>query len=57
VMTRPPPLGNGSATGSIPGPAFRIGSNELRIRPNAERSDLIEDFQLDQLRLVVTVPA
>jgi hypothetical protein len=56
VMTPPPPLGDGSATGSIPGSAFRIGSNELPIRPNAERSDLIEDFQLDQLRLVMAGP-
>jgi hypothetical protein len=54
-MTLPPPLLDGSVTGAIPGSAFRVGSNELRIRANAERSDLIEDFALEYLRLVVTV--
>ena len=50
------PSGDGSAW-IIPCHVFRVGTNELVIRIRTERSDLIEDFQLDQIRLVVTVPA
>jgi hypothetical protein len=56
-INMPLPLGDGSGTGVIPRHVFRVGTNELVIHTRAERSDLIEDFQLDQIRLVVTVPA
>jgi hypothetical protein len=57
TINMPLPLGDGSGTGIIPGSVFRLGTNELVIRPRAERADLIEDFQLDLVRLDVTVPA
>jgi hypothetical protein len=55
VFTLPPPLGEGEVTTTIAGDAFRVGVNELVIRARQDR-DVVEDFQLAHLRLVVLVP-
>jgi hypothetical protein len=55
VLSVPEPFGAGTAEATIPGNAFRLGTNALVIRAREDRG-VVEDFQVDQIRLVVTVP-
>jgi hypothetical protein len=56
VLSVPAPLGAGAAAAAIPGDVFRLGANELVIRAREDRG-VVEDFQVDRIRLVVIVPA
>jgi hypothetical protein len=56
VLSVPAPLGAGEASAAIPGDAFRLGTNEFVIRAREDRG-VVEDFQVDRIRLVVIVPA
>jgi hypothetical protein len=56
VLSVPEPVGAGTAEATIPGHVFQLGPNELEIRAREDRG-VVEDFQVDAIRLVVTVPA